>query len=70
MSPIGIGYQYHLTSNFLIGAELGWIYSFSDYLDGVSTEYSKRNDTLANLSLTLTYKFKDTLTPPCNCLSY
>jgi len=68
--PVGIGYQYHLTSNFSIGAELGWIYSFSDYLDGIITQYSKRKDTLANLNITFTYKFKDTLTLPCHCLSY
>lgn len=55
--PIGVGYEYELNSNFSIGAEYVLHASFSDYLDGVTTSYSKNKDYLMNLDLTFTYKF-------------
>jgi hypothetical protein len=55
--PIGVGYEYELTPVFSIGAEFVIHASFSDYLDGISTSYSKNKDYLMNLDLTLTYKF-------------
>lgn len=55
--PIGGGYEYELTPSFSIGLEYVVHSSFSDYIDGISTSYSKRKDYLMNLDLTLTYKF-------------
>jgi len=55
--PIGGGYEYELTPAFSIGLEYVVHASFSDYIDGVSTSYSKQKDYLMNLDLTFTYKF-------------
>lgn len=41
--PIGIGLDYPLTQKFLIGFEFGFRYTFSDYLDDVSTSYVDKN---------------------------
>jgi len=68
--PFGIGYKYSITPKFSIGAELGWNYAFTDFIDGISTVTSKENDLLANISITFSYKFFDNLTPPCRCLPY
>lgn len=55
--PIGGGYEYEISPNFSIGAEYVIHASFSDYLDGISTSYSRNKDYLMNLDLTFTYKF-------------
>ncbi len=55
--PIGGGYEYEISPAFSIGVEYVVHSSFSDYIDGISTSYSKRKDYLMNLDLTLTYKF-------------
>ncbi|HOJ65427.1 MAG TPA: DUF6089 family protein [Paludibacteraceae bacterium] len=68
--PFGIGYKYAITPKFSIGAELCWNYTFTDFIDGISTVTSKENDLLANLSITFSYKFFDSLTPACRCLPY
>ena len=31
--PFGIGYQYRFSTRFSLGAEFGWRYTFTDYLD-------------------------------------
>jgi hypothetical protein len=33
--PFGIGYQYRFSTRFSLGAEFGWRYTFTDYLDCV-----------------------------------
>jgi opacity protein-like surface antigen len=58
--PIGGGYEYELTPSISLGAEYVIHTSFSDYIDGVSTSYSKNKDYLMNLDLTFTYKFGKT----------
>jgi len=55
--PVGAGYEYELTPSVSLGVEYVIHSSFSDYLDGISTSYSKNKDYLMNLDLTLTYKF-------------
>ena len=35
--PFGIGYQYRFSTRFSLGAEFGWRYTFTDYLDCVTT---------------------------------
>lgn len=37
--PIGIGYKYSLSPNWILGVELGVRKTFTDYLDDVSTVY-------------------------------
>jgi hypothetical protein len=37
--PFGVGYKYAFNKNFLIGCELGWRKTFTDYLDDVSGYY-------------------------------
>jgi hypothetical protein len=54
--PAGISYQYALNSNLSVGAEFAWRYTFTDYLDGLSTPDSRNNDVLVNLSFTVNYK--------------
>jgi len=41
--PAGIGMNYMLDRNWGIGAELGFRYTFTDYMDDVSTTYVDRN---------------------------
>ncbi|MDR1584571.1 MAG: hypothetical protein LBS07_00145 [Prevotellaceae bacterium] len=63
MLPLGIGY--HAKINRLsFGAELGIHYAFTDFIDGISTRYSKYNDVLAFLTFTLSYQIFDT---GCKC---
>ena len=53
--PIGIGYNYQL-EKFLLGAELGVKYMFSDYIDGVTTKYSKQNDVISYFTFSVSYR--------------
>lgn len=58
--PYGLGYKYDIDSQFSVGAEFCWTYTFSDYLDGFKPQYpnSKSNDVLQGFSLTLSYKLE------------
>ena len=53
--PFGLGFDVWVSSNFNIGLEGGFKYAFSDYMNGVRLAGS-RNDMLANVSLTVSYK--------------
>lgn len=53
--PYGVGYKYDIDSQFSIGAEIGLMYTFSDYLDGFKPRQSKSNDVLEGFSLTASY---------------
>lgn len=68
--PVGVGYQYRIGKNITVGAEFGWHYAFSDYLDGYSSSTSKRDDTLSALTLTFTYKLFGGGKERCNCEFY
>jgi len=70
--PFGIGYQYQFTNTFSLGAEFGYHYILSDFVDGVHPYSSKNNDALAALSFTFTYKISQTFPSEdkCNCLWY
>lgn len=65
--PFGIGYQYQVSPRFAIGAEFGWRYTFTDFLDGVSTINSRSNDVLSNLNFTFTYKVYGGVPNAGNC---
>ena len=44
--------------NINFGIELAGRYSFSDYLDGYTSQYSSSNDVYYFLNFTITYKLK------------
>lgn len=54
--PVGVSYQYSLNSNLSLGAEFAWRYTFTDFLEGLTTPDSRNNDVLVNLSFTVNYK--------------
>ena len=56
--PFGVGYQYKISDDFSLGAEIGWKYVVSDFVDGLKppSGTSKSNDVLAGLSVTVSYK--------------
>jgi hypothetical protein len=54
--PAGIGINMIFSPEFNFGVELGGRYSFSDYLEGYTSQYSKSNDVYYFLNVTATYK--------------
>ena len=56
--PAGIGATLVFSPSFSFGAELGGRYSFSDYIDGYSSQFSTSNDVYYFFNLTVTYKLK------------
>ncbi|MCU0460808.1 MAG: hypothetical protein MUF36_02145 [Bacteroidales bacterium] len=56
--PAGLGATLIYSPNLNFGVEVGGRYTFTDYLDGYSSQYSKANDVYYFLNLTLTYKLK------------
>jgi hypothetical protein len=56
--PVGIGMNLLFKPEFNLGLEFGWRYSFSDYLDGYTSQYSSSNDVYHFINLTFTYKIK------------
>jgi opacity protein-like surface antigen len=55
--PAGVGAKYVLSPEISLGLELGGRYSFSDYLEGYTSDYSSFNDVYYFLNATVTYKF-------------
>jgi len=56
--PIGLGSTLVYSPDFSFGVELGGRYSFSDNLDGYTSQYSSSNDVYYFLNFTVTYKLK------------
>jgi hypothetical protein len=56
--PAGIGATLIYTPNFNFGMELGGRYTFTDYLDGYTSQFSSTNDVYYFLNLAVTYKLK------------
>jgi hypothetical protein len=56
--PVGLGTTLVYSPNFNFGVELGGRYSFSDNLDGYTSQYSSSNDVYYFLNFTITYKLK------------
>jgi hypothetical protein len=57
--PVGVGATLIYSPNINLGLELGGRYTFTDYLDGyTSQQYSKANDVYYFLNFTFTYKLK------------
>jgi hypothetical protein len=56
--PLGIGAKLAWDPNILFGIELTGRYSFSDYLDGYTSQWSTRNDVYHTFSLTFNYRIR------------
>jgi hypothetical protein len=56
--PVGIGSTLIYSPNFNFGVELSGRYSFSDNLDGYTSQYSRSNDVYYFFNFTITYKLK------------
>jgi len=56
--PLGVGSTMSAFPNINIGLELGFRYSFSDNLDGYTSQYSSANDVYYFFNLTVTYRLK------------
>jgi len=58
--PVGVGASLAFYSSFSFGLEFGGRYSFSDNLDGFTSQFSSSNDVYYFLNLTVLYKMKTT----------
>ena len=56
--PVGLGATLVYSPNYIFGVEFGGRYSFSDNLDGYTSQYSSTNDVYYFLNFTITYKLK------------
>jgi hypothetical protein len=56
--PFGLGSTLIYSPNINFGVELTGRYSFSDNLDGYTSQYSNSNDVYYFLNFTITYKMK------------
>ncbi len=56
--PTGLGATLIYTPNINFGIELGRRYTFTDYLDGYTSQFSSANDVYYFLNFTVTYKLK------------
>lgn len=56
--PLGLGAKLAFDPNILFGIELTGRYSFSDYLDGYTSQWSSRNDVYHTFSVTFNYRIK------------
>ncbi|MCE5346411.1 MAG: hypothetical protein LLG13_09010 [Bacteroidales bacterium] len=56
--PVGLGTTLVYSPDFNFGVEVGGRYSFSDYLDGYTSQYSSANDVYYFFNFTITYKLK------------
>jgi hypothetical protein len=56
--PVGLGTALLFSPDINFGVELGGRYSFSDNLDGYSSQYSSSKDVYYFLNFTITYKLK------------
>jgi hypothetical protein len=56
--PVGVGTSLIYSPNINFGLELAGRYSFSDNLDGYTSQYSSSNDVYYFFNFTITYKLK------------
>lgn len=56
--PIGIGTEFVYTPDLNFGLEIGGRFPFSDYLDGLTTQFSSSNDVYYFFNVTISYKMK------------
>jgi hypothetical protein len=56
--PAGVGVKLTIDPNILVGIEMMGRYAFSDYLDGYTSQWSRRNDVYHTFNLTFNYRIK------------
>lgn len=56
--PVGFGMILLFKPDYNLGVEIGGRYSFSDYLDGYTSQHSSSNDVYYFLDVTFTYKIR------------
>jgi hypothetical protein len=56
--PVGVGLNLLFKPEYNLGLEIGGRYSFSDYLEGYTSQYSGSNDVYYFLNVTFTYKIR------------
>jgi hypothetical protein len=56
--PAGVGTTLIYSPDLNFGFEIGYRYTFSDYLDGYTSQYSSANDVYYFLNFNITYKLK------------
>lgn len=56
--PLGVGAKLAFDPNILLGLELTGRYTFSDLLDGYTSQWSERNDIYHTFSVTFAYRIK------------
>ena len=56
--PLGLGLNFLLTPNNLIGIDIGSRFTFTDYIDGYTSQYSKYNDRYYFMTVVFTHKLK------------
>jgi hypothetical protein len=54
--PVGVGANFLYSNDYIFGIELGGRYTFSDYLDAYTSQFSKSNDVYYLLNFTFTYR--------------
>ena len=57
LTPFGIGYEVALSPRFSLSTEVVCYYYYSNFIDGVATEYSRSNDVVGAVLLSFSYKF-------------
>jgi hypothetical protein len=53
--PLGMGIHYTFEKHIRIGFDIAWRLTFTDYIDGFTTNWSNRNDSYAFSSFTIGY---------------
>ena len=56
--PMGFGFKYSINRQYSIGMELGYRFTTTDYLDGLSDKYSKANDSYMFIQFSISKKLK------------
>lgn len=56
--PVGIGANYLVSPNALVGVKIGIRYTTTDYLEGYTSQYSNANDVYYFMTFVFTHKLK------------
>ena len=64
--PFGVGYYAQINKKLFLNMEFGFQYAFTDFLDGITTPYSKDNDVVTYLTFSVSYLLRD---KGCKCLN-
>ena len=56
--PVGAGIKFAMDAHWSVGAEFGYLFTLSDYLDGYASSYSQYNDSYYLTSVKIIYKIR------------